>query len=156
MLPDLLYIPSKGTITLHILEEPVYYYYSRVRDTMSALKCLKMTTLLLFKLLSYVLHTSIIGHCQCVVLSWPSCFMSSLRKVPISVSFNGNKAVIAQPKFSSFTEVPQPELMLTTTRGRATVAGLDSSQEYTLQVLVLNGTTEKLLAKRRFTSKKCS
>uniref|UniRef100_A0A3Q4HZW5 Collagen alpha-1(XIV) chain-like n=1 Tax=Neolamprologus brichardi TaxID=32507 RepID=A0A3Q4HZW5_NEOBR len=49
------------------------------------------------------------------------------------------------------SEVPQPELMLTTTRGRATVAGLDSSQEYYLQVLVLNGTTEKLLAKRRFT-----
>ncbi|XP_034732164.1 collagen alpha-1(XX) chain isoform X1 [Etheostoma cragini] len=49
------------------------------------------------------------------------------------------------------SEVPQPELMLTTTRGRATVAGLDSSQEYTLQVLVLNGTTERLLAKRRFT-----
>uniref|UniRef100_A0A3Q3N1T5 Solute carrier family 35 member C2 n=1 Tax=Labrus bergylta TaxID=56723 RepID=A0A3Q3N1T5_9LABR len=49
------------------------------------------------------------------------------------------------------SEVPQPELMLTTTRGRATVAGLDSSQEYNLQVLVLNGTTEKLLAKRRFT-----
>uniref|UniRef100_A0AAQ4NRM5 Uncharacterized protein n=1 Tax=Gasterosteus aculeatus aculeatus TaxID=481459 RepID=A0AAQ4NRM5_GASAC len=50
------------------------------------------------------------------------------------------------------SEVPQPELMLTTTRGRATVAGLDSSQEYALQVLVLNGTTEKLLAKRRFTT----
>ncbi|CAG6021052.1 unnamed protein product [Menidia menidia] len=33
------------------------------------------------------------------------------------------------------SEVPQPELMLTTTRGRATVAGLDSSQEYSLQVL---------------------
>ncbi|XP_029292191.1 collagen alpha-1(XX) chain-like [Cottoperca gobio] len=49
------------------------------------------------------------------------------------------------------SEVPQPELMLTTTRGRATVAGLDSSQEYALQVLVLNGTTERLLAKRRFT-----
>ncbi|XP_072222728.1 collagen alpha-1(XX) chain [Leuresthes tenuis] len=49
------------------------------------------------------------------------------------------------------SEVPQPELMLTTTRGRATVAGLDSSQEYSLQVLVLNGTAEKLLAKRRFT-----
>ncbi|XP_076019441.1 collagen alpha-1(XX) chain-like [Genypterus blacodes] len=49
------------------------------------------------------------------------------------------------------SDVPQPELMLTTTRGRATVAGLDSSQEYALQVLVLNGTTEKLLAKRRFT-----
>lgn len=49
------------------------------------------------------------------------------------------------------SDVPQPELMLTTTRGRATVAGLDSSQEYNLQVLVLNGTTEKLLAKRRFT-----
>lgn len=46
--------------------------------------------------------------------------------------------------------------MLTTTRGRATVAGLDSSQEYALQVLMLNGTTEKLLAKRRFTSKKHS
>uniref|UniRef100_A0A3Q1FLZ1 Collagen, type XIV, alpha 1b n=1 Tax=Acanthochromis polyacanthus TaxID=80966 RepID=A0A3Q1FLZ1_9TELE len=54
------------------------------------------------------------------------------------------------------SEVPQPELMLTTTRGRATVAGLDSSQEYSLHVLVLNGTTEKLLAKRRFTSKKHS
>ncbi|XP_033942109.1 collagen alpha-1(XX) chain-like [Pseudochaenichthys georgianus] len=39
------------------------------------------------------------------------------------------------------SEVPQPELMLTTTRGRATVAGLDSGQEYALQVLVLNGTT---------------
>ncbi|XP_074537530.1 collagen alpha-1(XX) chain-like [Halichoeres trimaculatus] len=49
------------------------------------------------------------------------------------------------------SDVPQPELMLTTTRGRATVAGLDSNQEYNLQVLVLNGTTEKLLAKRRFT-----
>ncbi|XP_041702146.2 collagen alpha-1(XX) chain [Coregonus clupeaformis] len=49
------------------------------------------------------------------------------------------------------SEVPQPELMLTTTRGRATVAGLDSSQEYALQVLVLNGTLEKLIAKRRFT-----
>uniref|UniRef100_A0A3P8XYZ6 Collagen alpha-1(XX) chain n=1 Tax=Esox lucius TaxID=8010 RepID=A0A3P8XYZ6_ESOLU len=49
------------------------------------------------------------------------------------------------------SEVPQPELMLTTTRGRATVVGLDSSQEYTLQVLVLNGTLEKLIAKRRFT-----
>ncbi|KAM9342397.1 LOW QUALITY PROTEIN: collagen alpha-1(XX) chain-like [Pholidichthys leucotaenia] len=49
------------------------------------------------------------------------------------------------------SEVQQPELMLTTTRGRATVAGLDSSQEYSLQVLVLSGTTEKLLAKRRFT-----
>lgn len=46
--------------------------------------------------------------------------------------------------------------MLTTTRGRATVAGLDSSQEYALQVFMLNGTTEKLLAKRRFTSKKHS
>uniref|UniRef100_A0A665VWB7 Uncharacterized protein n=1 Tax=Echeneis naucrates TaxID=173247 RepID=A0A665VWB7_ECHNA len=52
------------------------------------------------------------------------------------------------------SDIPQPELMLTTMRGRATVAGLDSSQEYALQVLVLNGTTEKLLAKRRFTSKK--
>lgn len=51
-------------------------------------------------------------------------------------------------------DVPQPELMLTTTRGRATVAGLDSTQEYNLQVLLLNGTTEKLLAKRRFTSKR--
>lgn len=51
-------------------------------------------------------------------------------------------------------DVPQPELMLTTTRGRATVAGLDSAQEYNLQVLLLNGTTEKLLAKRRFTSKR--
>ncbi|XP_029363195.1 collagen alpha-1(XX) chain [Echeneis naucrates] len=49
------------------------------------------------------------------------------------------------------SDIPQPELMLTTMRGRATVAGLDSSQEYALQVLVLNGTTEKLLAKRRFT-----
>ncbi|XP_051517318.1 collagen alpha-1(XX) chain-like [Myxocyprinus asiaticus] len=49
------------------------------------------------------------------------------------------------------TEVPQPELMLTTTRGRATVAGLDSRQEYLLQVLALNGTQEKLIAKRRFT-----
>ncbi|XP_061780599.1 collagen alpha-1(XX) chain [Nerophis lumbriciformis] len=49
------------------------------------------------------------------------------------------------------SDVPQPELMLTTTRGRATVAGLDSSQEYALQILMLNGTTEKLLAKRRFT-----
>ncbi|XP_061592845.1 collagen alpha-1(XX) chain [Cololabis saira] len=49
------------------------------------------------------------------------------------------------------SELPQPELMLTTLRGRATVAGLDSSQEYWLQVFVLNGTTEKLLAKRRFT-----
>lgn len=48
-------------------------------------------------------------------------------------------------------EVPQPELMLTTTRGRATVAGLDPAQEYALQVLVLNGTAERLLAKRRFT-----
>ncbi|XP_068194637.1 collagen alpha-1(XX) chain isoform X2 [Antennarius striatus] len=46
---------------------------------------------------------------------------------------------------------PQPEMMLTTTRGRATVAGLDASQEYILQVLMLNGTAEKLLAKRRFT-----
>ncbi|XP_054622577.1 collagen alpha-1(XIV) chain isoform X2 [Dunckerocampus dactyliophorus] len=49
------------------------------------------------------------------------------------------------------SDIPQPELMLTTTRGRATVAGLDPSQEYALQVLMLNGTTEKLLAKRRFT-----
>ncbi|XP_057680117.1 collagen alpha-1(XX) chain isoform X3 [Corythoichthys intestinalis] len=49
------------------------------------------------------------------------------------------------------SDVPQPELMLTTTRGRATVAGLDSSQEYALQILMLNGTAEKLLAKRRFT-----
>ncbi|XP_076133149.1 collagen alpha-1(XX) chain-like [Alosa pseudoharengus] len=46
---------------------------------------------------------------------------------------------------------PQPELMLTTTKGRATVAGLDSTQEYLLQVLMLNGTMEKLVAKRRFT-----
>jgi len=44
--------------------------------------------------------------------------------------------------------------MLTTTRGRATVAGLDPTQEYALQVLVLNGTAERLLAKRRFTSKR--
>uniref|UniRef100_A0A3P9LHL8 Uncharacterized protein n=1 Tax=Oryzias latipes TaxID=8090 RepID=A0A3P9LHL8_ORYLA len=51
------------------------------------------------------------------------------------------------------SDEPQPELMLTTTRGRATVAGLDSRQEYSLQVFVLNGTMEKLLAKRRFTSK---
>ncbi|TSM04846.1 Collagen alpha-1(XIV) chain [Bagarius yarrelli] len=49
------------------------------------------------------------------------------------------------------SDIPQPELMLTTTRGRATVAGLDSTQEYLLQVLVLNGTLEKLIAKRRFT-----
>lgn len=44
--------------------------------------------------------------------------------------------------------------MLTTTRGRATVAGLNSKQEYLLQVLALNGTVEKLIAKRRFTSKR--
>uniref|UniRef100_A0A3Q3IV05 Collagen, type XIV, alpha 1b n=1 Tax=Monopterus albus TaxID=43700 RepID=A0A3Q3IV05_MONAL len=76
---------------------------------------------------------------------------------PLDLSMYNTKAVSSQPKFlSSFPEVPQPELMLTTTRGRATVAGLDSRQEYALQVLVLNGTTEKLLAKRRFTSKKCS
>lgn len=43
--------------------------------------------------------------------------------------------------------------MLTTSRGRATLAGLDSSQEYALRILLLNGTTEKLLAKRQFTSK---
>ncbi|KAJ8257560.1 hypothetical protein GJAV_G00186960 [Gymnothorax javanicus] len=49
------------------------------------------------------------------------------------------------------SEEPQPELMLTTTRSRATVAGLDSQQEYVLQILVLNGTEEKLIAKRRFT-----
>ncbi|XP_028308254.1 collagen alpha-1(XX) chain isoform X2 [Gouania willdenowi] len=49
------------------------------------------------------------------------------------------------------SEEPTPELMLTTTRGRATVAGLDSGQEYSLQVFVLNGTTEKLLVKRKFT-----
>lgn len=54
----------------------------------------------------------------------------------------------------SFPEVPQPELMLTTTRGRATVAGLDSRQEYLLQVMAINGTQEKLIAKRRFTSKR--
>ncbi|KAI4901523.1 hypothetical protein NFI96_033440 [Prochilodus magdalenae] len=42
-------------------------------------------------------------------------------------------------------------MMLTTTRGKATVVGLDSRQEYLLQVLVLNGTGEKLIAKRRFT-----
>uniref|UniRef100_A0A8C2GRS2 Collagen type XX alpha 1 chain n=1 Tax=Cyprinus carpio TaxID=7962 RepID=A0A8C2GRS2_CYPCA len=46
-----------------------------------------------------------------------------------------------------------PELMLTTTRGRATVAGLDPRQEYLLQVMALNGTQEKLIAKRRFTGK---
>ncbi|KAL6482854.1 hypothetical protein MHYP_G00077260 [Metynnis hypsauchen] len=51
----------------------------------------------------------------------------------------------------SVSEVPQPEMMLTTTRGKATVVGLDSRQEYLLQVLVLNGTGEKLIAKRRFT-----
>ncbi len=66
------------------------------------------------------------------------------------------EAVISKSKCSSVPEVPQPELMLTTTRGRATVAGLDFNQEYALQVLVLNGTTEKLLVKRRFTSKKRS
>ncbi|KAJ8378195.1 hypothetical protein AAFF_G00244830 [Aldrovandia affinis] len=49
------------------------------------------------------------------------------------------------------SDEPQPELMLTTTRGRATVAGLDSQQEYALQILMLNGTQEKLIAKRRFT-----
>ncbi|KAG7472303.1 hypothetical protein MATL_G00107490 [Megalops atlanticus] len=49
------------------------------------------------------------------------------------------------------SDEPQPELMLTTTRGRATVAGLDPQQEYALQVLMLNGTQEKLIAKRRFT-----
>ncbi|KAK7884037.1 hypothetical protein WMY93_027160 [Mugilogobius chulae] len=48
------------------------------------------------------------------------------------------------------SDVPQPELMLTTTRGRATVAGLDSAQEYALQVFLLNGTAERLLVKRRF------
>ncbi|XP_071331691.1 collagen alpha-1(XX) chain isoform X2 [Trachinotus anak] len=61
-------------------------------------------------------------------------------------SFQGYKV-----RVRPISVVPQPELMLTTTRGRATVAGLDSSQEYALQILVLNGTTEKLLAKRRFT-----
>lgn len=45
--------------------------------------------------------------------------------------------------------------MLTTTRGRATVAGLDASQEYALRILLLNGTSERLLAKRQFTSKTC-
>ncbi|MEQ2211465.1 hypothetical protein XENOCAPTIV_002354, partial [Xenoophorus captivus] len=54
-------------------------------------------------------------------------------------------------RIRTMSEEQQPELMLTTTRGRATVAGLDSSQEYSLQVFVLSGTTEKLLAKRRFT-----
>uniref|UniRef100_A0A8C9VV67 Collagen alpha-1(XX) chain-like n=1 Tax=Scleropages formosus TaxID=113540 RepID=A0A8C9VV67_SCLFO len=51
------------------------------------------------------------------------------------------------------SDEPQPELMLTTTRGRATVAGLDSQQEYSLQILTINGTQERLIAKRRFTSK---
>uniref|UniRef100_A0A672M4Y4 Collagen alpha-1(XX) chain-like n=1 Tax=Sinocyclocheilus grahami TaxID=75366 RepID=A0A672M4Y4_SINGR len=46
--------------------------------------------------------------------------------------------------------------MLTTIRGRATVAGLDPRQEYLLQVMVLNGTQEKLIAKRRFTGKTVS
>ncbi|XP_016138629.1 collagen alpha-1(XX) chain [Sinocyclocheilus grahami] len=55
------------------------------------------------------------------------------------------------PLFLLNEEVPQPELMLTTIRGRATVAGLDPRQEYLLQVMVLNGTQEKLIAKRRFT-----
>uniref|UniRef100_A0A8C9V5S3 Solute carrier family 35 member C2 n=1 Tax=Scleropages formosus TaxID=113540 RepID=A0A8C9V5S3_SCLFO len=49
------------------------------------------------------------------------------------------------------SDEPQPELMLTTTRGRATVAGLDSQQEYSLQILTINGTQERLIAKRRFT-----
>ncbi|XP_076840731.1 solute carrier family 35 member C2 isoform X2 [Brachyhypopomus gauderio] len=48
------------------------------------------------------------------------------------------------------SDLPQPELMLTTTQARATVAGLNSRQEYLLQVLALVGTMEKLLAKRRF------
>ncbi|XP_072569190.1 collagen alpha-1(XX) chain isoform X2 [Paramormyrops kingsleyae] len=49
------------------------------------------------------------------------------------------------------SDEPQPELMLTTTRGQATVAGLDSHQEHILQILMLNGTQERLIAKRRFT-----
>ncbi|XP_028849272.1 solute carrier family 35 member C2 [Denticeps clupeoides] len=51
----------------------------------------------------------------------------------------------------AISDDPQPELMLTTTRARATVVGLDPTQEYLLQVLMLNGTQEKLVAKRRFT-----
>uniref|UniRef100_H3C4L3 Fibronectin type-III domain-containing protein n=1 Tax=Tetraodon nigroviridis TaxID=99883 RepID=H3C4L3_TETNG len=43
-----------------------------------------------------------------------------------------------------------PELMLSTRRGRVTVAGLDPHQEYVLRILLLNGTSEKLLAKRHF------
>lgn len=81
---------------------------------------------------------------------------SCQQPFPLDLIIYSPEDIISQPKCSSFPEMPQPELMLTTTRGRATVAGLDSSQEYALQVLVLNGTTEKLLAKRRFTSKKHS
>ncbi|MGH0153454.1 UNVERIFIED_CONTAM: hypothetical protein FKN15_024749 [Acipenser sinensis] len=43
------------------------------------------------------------------------------------------------------------EMMLKTNTAKATVAGLISTQEYALQIFVLNGTQERLLAKRKFT-----
>ncbi|XP_066558755.1 collagen alpha-1(XX) chain [Amia ocellicauda] len=43
------------------------------------------------------------------------------------------------------------EMMLTTNTAKATVAGLLPTQEYTLQIFLLNGTQERLFAKRRFT-----
>ncbi|CAL8260699.1 unnamed protein product [Gadus morhua 'NCC'] len=48
-------------------------------------------------------------------------------------------------------DVPQPELMLTTTRGGPRWPGWTRPRSYNLQVLLLNGTAERLLAKRRFT-----
>ncbi|MBN3321774.1 COEA1 protein, partial [Atractosteus spatula] len=43
------------------------------------------------------------------------------------------------------------EMMLTTNSAKATVAGLVPAQEYTLQIFLLNGTQERLFAKRSFT-----
>ncbi|XP_069035505.1 collagen alpha-1(XX) chain isoform X2 [Lepisosteus oculatus] len=43
------------------------------------------------------------------------------------------------------------EMMLTTSSAKATVAGLVAAQEYTLQIFLLNGTQERLFAKRSFT-----
>lgn len=67
----------------------------------------------------------------------------------------GDLAFRSDPPLWPPAAEPQPELMLSTTRGRATVAGLDSRQEYSLRILLLSGSTERLWARRTFTSEHC-
>ena len=84
------------------------------------------------------------------VLDFINLSATGLAEITKSTHLKGCPHTFVDVVYLCPPEVHQPELMLTTTRGQATVAGPDSSQEYAFQVLVLNDTLVKVINKETF------